>query len=200
MKKVTFNWLKSFCVLQFLAFISSQNNQRYQTLLEDVVTSLTDTECFWAAFRCWMSGCKLREEFLAQRLSSGKLKINMSAEKCFHSSIWFTESSELSDELPDISHYSWCLMQRLLPCWFYCLVKCYLMCVFVSRFWQYSEIKSNTAFNSLQEEEIKLIICENHTHTQMLIVFVWWVNNSVYQRDSGQVSVQLSNRTGRPVN
>lgn len=118
-----------------------------------------------AAFRCWMSGCKLREEFLAQRLSSGKLKINMSAEKCFHSSIWFTESSELSDELPDISHYSWCLMQRLLPCWFYCLVKCYLMCVFVFRFWQYSEIKSNTAFNSLQEQEIKLIICKNHTHT-----------------------------------
>lgn len=74
------------------------------------------------------------------------------------------------------------------------------MCVFVFRFWQYSEIKSNTAFNSLQEQEIKLIICENHTHTQMLIVFVWWVNNSVYQRDSGQVSVQLSNRTGRPVN
>lgn len=99
-----------------------------------------------------------------------------------------------------ILYYSWCLMQRLLPCWFYCLVKCYLMCVFVSRFWQYSEIKSNTAFNSLQEQEIKLIICKNHTHTQMLIVFVWWVNNSVYQRDSGQVSVQLSNRTGRPVN
>lgn len=201
MKKVSFNWLKSFCVLQFLAFISSQNNQRYQTLLEDVVTSLTDTECFWAAFRCWMSGCKLREEFLAQRLSSGKLKINMSAEKLLsqfnliHRIIW-----TLRQTTRYILYYSWCLMQRLLPCWFYCLVKCYLMCVFVSRFWQYSEIKSNTAFNSLQEQEIKLIICKNHTHTQMLIVFVWWVNNSVYQRDSGQVSVQLSNRTGRPVN
>ena len=63
-------------------------------------------------------------------------------------------------------------MQCLLLCWFYCLVKCFLMCVFVSRFWQYSEIESKTAFNQLQEQEIELIICKK-THTQMFIVFLW---------------------------
>lgn len=117
-----------------------------------------------AAFRCWMSGCKLREEFLAQRLSSGKLKINMSAEKLLsqfnliHRIIWTLRRTTRYFTLFMMSDAAF------VACWFYCLVKCYLMCVFVSRFWQYSEIKSNTAFNSLQEQEIKLIICKNHTH------------------------------------